>query len=101
LNPLWYTGALAIGLAAGRMGDRVSLGFMAETERQVEQHLDSHLDELPAADHESRAIVEQMRVDEAEHGKAAMEAGGLELPFPARALMRAVSKVMTRTAYYI
>ncbi|MFM0175230.1 2-polyprenyl-3-methyl-6-methoxy-1,4-benzoquinone monooxygenase [Paraburkholderia sediminicola] len=101
LNPLWYTGALAIGLAAGRMGDRVSLGFMAETERQVEQHLDSHLDELPAADHESRAIVEQMRVDEAEHGKSAMEAGGLELPFPARALMRAVSKVMTRTAYYI
>ena len=101
LNPLWYTGALAIGLAAGRMGDRVSLGFMAETERQVELHLDSHLDELPAADHESRAIVEQMRVDEAEHGKAAMEAGGLELPFPARALMRAVSKVMTRTAYYI
>jgi 3-demethoxyubiquinol 3-hydroxylase len=101
LNPLWYTGALAIGLAAGRMGDRVSLGFMAETERQVEQHLDSHLNELPAADHESRAIVEQMRADEAEHGKAAMEAGGLELPLPARALMRAVSKVMTRTAYYI
>ncbi|MGF6772919.1 ubiquinone biosynthesis monooxygenase Coq7 [Paraburkholderia sp. GAS199] len=101
LNPLWYTGALAIGLAAGRMGDRVSLGFMAETERQVEQHLDSHLEKLPAADHESRAIVEQMRVDEAGHGKSAMDAGGVELPFPARALMRAVSKVMTRTAYYI
>ena len=101
LNPLWYTGALAIGLAAGRMGDRVSLGFMAETERQVEQHLDSHLDQLPPADHASRAIVEQMRVDEAQHGKAAMDAGGVELPFPARALMRAVSKVMTRTAYYI
>lgn len=101
LNPVWYAGALAIGLAAGRMGDRVSLGFMAETERQVEQHLDSHLDQLPAADRESRAIVEQMRVDEVEHGKAATEAGGVELPFPVRALMRAVSKVMTRTAYYI
>jgi 3-demethoxyubiquinol 3-hydroxylase len=101
LNPLWYTGALAFGLAAGRLGDRVSLGFMAETERQVEQHLDSHLDQLPAADRESRAIVEQMRVDEAQHGKSAMEAGGVELPFPVRALMRAVSKVMTRTAYYI
>jgi ubiquinone biosynthesis monooxygenase Coq7 len=101
LNPLWYSGALAIGLVAGRLGDRVSLGFMAETERQVEQHLDSHLDQLPAADHESRAIVEQMRADEVAHGKAAMDAGGVELPFPARALMRAASKVMTRTAYYV
>jgi len=101
LNPLWYAGALAIGLVAGRFGDRVSLGFMAETERQVERHLDSHMDALPAADHESRAIVEQMRADEAAHGKAALDAGGIELPFPARALMRAASKVMTTTAYRI
>jgi 3-demethoxyubiquinol 3-hydroxylase len=101
LNPLWYAGALAIGFAAGRFGDRVSLGFMAETERQVEQHLDGHLTTLPEGDHASRAIVEQMRNDEAAHGKAATEAGGVELPFPARALMRAASRVMTRTAYRI
>jgi ubiquinone biosynthesis monooxygenase Coq7 len=101
LNPLWYAGALAIGFAAGRLGDRVSLGFMAETERQVEQHLDSHLDKLPDADRESRAIVEQMRTDEVAHAKAATDAGGIELPFPVRALMRAASKVMTRTAYYL
>jgi ubiquinone biosynthesis monooxygenase Coq7 len=101
LNPLWYAGALAIGFAAGRFGDRVSLGFMAETERQVEQHLNGHLETLPAADHESRAVVEQMRADEAAHGKAAMDAGGVELPFPARALMRAASKIMTTTAYRI
>jgi 3-demethoxyubiquinol 3-hydroxylase len=101
LNPLWYAGALAIGFAAGRFGDRVSLGFMAETERQVEHHLNGHMEALPAADHESRAVVEQMRVDEAAHGKAAMDAGGVELPFPARALMRAASKIMTTTAYRI
>jgi 3-demethoxyubiquinol 3-hydroxylase len=101
LNPLWYAGALAIGFAAGRFGDRVSLGFMAETERQVEHHLNGHMEALPAADHESRAIVEQMRADEAAHGKAALDAGGVELPFPARALMRAASKIMTTTAYRI
>ena len=101
LNPLWYAGALAIGLVAGRLGDRVSLGFMAETERQVEHHLNGHLDALPEADRESRAVVEQMRADEAAHGKAAVDAGGIELPFPARALMRAASKLMTRTAYYV
>jgi 3-demethoxyubiquinol 3-hydroxylase len=101
LNPLWYAGALALGLVAGRFGDRVSLGFMAETERQVEHHLDGHLEKLPEGDLESRAIVEQMRADESAHGKAAMDAGGVELPFPARALMRAASKIMTRTAYYV
>lgn len=101
LNPLWYAGALAIGFAAGRFGDKVSLGFMAETERQVEHHLDSHLDSLPQADLESRAVVEQMRADEISHAKAATDAGGIELPLPVRTLMRAVSKVMTRTAYYI
>jgi 3-demethoxyubiquinol 3-hydroxylase len=101
LNPLWYTGSLALGFIAGRFGDRVSLGFMAETERQVEKHLDSHMTSLPVNDHASRAIVEQMRTDEAAHAVAAINAGGVELPFPVRALMRATSKVMTRTAYYI
>ena len=101
LNPLWYTGSLALGFIAGRFGDRVSLGFMAETERQVEKHLDSHMTSLPVNDHASRAIVEQMRIDEAAHAVAAINAGGVELPFPVRALMRATSKVMTRTAYYI
>jgi ubiquinone biosynthesis monooxygenase Coq7 len=101
LNPLWYTGSLALGFVAGRFGDRVSLGFMAETERQVEKHLNSHMTSLPANDHASRAIVEQMRVDEAAHAVAAVNAGGVELPFPVRALMRATSKLMTRTAYYI
>jgi ubiquinone biosynthesis monooxygenase Coq7 len=101
LNPLWYTGSLALGFIAGQFGDRASLGFMAETERQVERHLASHMTSLPANDHASRAIVEQMRTDEAAHAAAAMNAGGVELPFPVRALMRATSKIMTRTAYYI
>ncbi|MEX3954380.1 2-polyprenyl-3-methyl-6-methoxy-1,4-benzoquinone monooxygenase [Trinickia sp. EG282A] len=101
LNPFWYAGSLAIGLAAGCLGDKVSLGFMAETERQVEHHLDGHLSALPEADVESRAIVEQMRADETAHAKAAMDAGGVDLPRPVRALMRVASKVMTRTAYYV
>lgn len=101
LNPLWYTGALAIGLAAGCLGDKASLGFMAETERQVERHLEGHLQSLPEADLRSRAIVAQMRDDEREHGQSATEAGGVELPMPVKALMRAASKVMTRTAYYV
>ncbi len=101
LNPLWYTGALAIGLVAGRFGDKISLGFMAETERQVEHHLDGHLGSLPANDVASRAIVEQMRDDEAGHAHAAVAAGGVDLPLPIRSLMRAASGMMTRTAYYI
>ncbi|CBW73829.1 2-polyprenyl-3-methyl-6-methoxy-1,4-benzoquinone monooxygenase [Mycetohabitans rhizoxinica] len=101
LNPLWYAGSLAIGFVAGRFGDRVSLGFMAETERQVEQHLDGHLDRLPAGDHASRAIVMQMRTDEMAHARAASDAGGVELAAPVTALMRMAARVMTRTAYYI
>ncbi|MGN6084271.1 2-polyprenyl-3-methyl-6-methoxy-1,4-benzoquinone monooxygenase [Trinickia sp.] len=101
LNPLWYTGALAIGFAAGCLGDKASLGFMAETERQVERHLEGHLTTLPDADLQSRAIVAQMRDDERSHGQSATEAGGAELPAPVKALMRAASKVMTQTAYYV
>jgi ubiquinone biosynthesis monooxygenase Coq7 len=101
LNPLWYAGALAIGLVAGRFGDKISLGFMAETERQVEHHLDGHLGTLPVNDVASRAIVEQMRDDEAGHAHAATAAGGVDLPLPVRSLMRTASSVMTRTAYYI
>lgn len=101
LNPLWYGGAFLIGLAAGRLGDRVSLGFVVETERQVEQHLESHLERLPAADAASRAIVDQMRVDEAAHGDAARAAGGVDLPAPVRGAMRLAAKVMTATAHYI
>jgi ubiquinone biosynthesis monooxygenase Coq7 len=101
LNPLWYGGAFAIGLLAARLGDRVSLGFMAETERQVEQHLQGHLDRLPAADAASRAVVEQMRVDEVHHGQTAMALGGVELPLPARLAMRVAARVMTATARYL
>lgn len=101
LNPFWYGGAFAIGLAAARIGDRVSLGFMAETERQVEQHLQSHLERLPQADAASRAIVEQMKEDEVRHAETATERGGVDLPFPVRFAMRMAARVMTRTAHYI
>lgn len=101
LNPLWYAGAFGLGLVAGRLGDRISLGFVVETERQVEAHLQSHLDRLPAGDHASRAIVVQMKEDEAAHAAQALQAGGIELPTPAKALMRAAAKVMTTTAHYI
>lgn len=101
LNPLWYAGAFAIGLAAGRLGDRVSLGFVVETERQVEQHLAGHLDRLPPADTRSRAIVEQMKDDERRHADGAEDAGGITLPMPVRLAMRAAAKVMTVTAHRV
>ena len=101
LNPLWFAGAFAIGLVAGRAGDRYSLGFVAETERQVEQHLAGHLDRLPADDLASRAIVQQMKIDEARHADEAMHSGGVALPAPVRWAMRAAARVMTTTAHVI
>lgn len=99
LNPLWYGGAFAIGLIAGRAGDAASLGFLVETERQVERHLESHLDRLPGHDTASRAIVEQMRQDEARHADAALAAGAAPLPAPLRWAMKAAARVMTTTAH--
>jgi 3-demethoxyubiquinol 3-hydroxylase len=101
LNPLWYAGAFAIGLAAGRAGDLWSLGFVVETERQVEQHLAGHLDRLPEADKASRAIVARMKDEESAHGRAAEEAGAARMPAPVRWAMRAAAKVMTTTAHRI
>ena len=101
LNPLWYTGAYAMGVVAARLGDAHSLGFVVETERQVEAHLVSHLDRLPVDDLKSRAVVEQMRQDEVAHGAAAQALGAAEMPPLARKAMRAMSKVMTGLAYYI
>lgn len=101
LNPLWYAGSFAIGAVAGLAGDRWNLGFLAETERQVVRHLDAHLQRLPAADAKSRAVLEQMKEDEARHGHTAEQAGGEPLPAPVRELMRLTSKVLTTTAYWI
>ena len=101
LNPLWYAGAFGIGLLAGRLGDAVSLGFVVETERQVEQHLASHLDRLPAADNASRAIVEQMKDDEVRHAERAEQTGAIRLPAPVRWLMRGAAQVMTTAAHRI
>ena len=101
LNPLWYAGSFAIGLVAGLAGDKWSLGFVAETEKQVENHLESHLEKLPKDDQRSRAIVDQMRIDEIAHGQAAKNAGGVNLPEPIQKIMQAMSKVMTTTAYKI
>ena len=101
LNPLWYAGALGIGAAAGVAGDKWSLGFVAETERQVAQHLQEHLERLPPDDHKSRAVLKQMKVDELRHGTLAVEAGAAELPAAVRKLMAMASKVMTTTAYWV
>ncbi len=100
-NPLWYAGSFAIGALAAAFGDRASLGFVAETERQVEGHLDTHLGRLPQGDERSRAILEAMRADEAQHASHARQAGAARLPAPVRALMRRTARVMTGTAYWI
>lgn len=101
LNPLWYAGAFGIGLVAGRFGEAVSLGFLAETETQVEAHLQSHLDRLPAADASSRRIVEQMKLDEAHHAAEARRLGAAELPPLIKSAMRLAARVMTRTAHHV
>ena len=101
LNALWYAGSFAIGIAAGLAGDRKNLGFVVETERQVEEHLTGHMGELPAADAKSRAIVEQMRDDEARHGAMALAAGADELPLPVKAVMRLAAAVMKAVAYRV
>lgn len=101
LDPLWYAGSFAIGALAGLAGDRTSLGFVSETERQVERHLDGHLAQIPESDARSRAILEQMRDDEITHGRLAREHGGAELPLPVRQIMRATARVMTTTAKWV
>lgn len=100
-NPLWYGLSFGIGAAAGIAGDKWSLGFVAETEKQVCRHLEDHLAQLPADDLKSRAILEQMHVDEGHHATIALEAGGVALPFPLQRLMQAMSKVMTGTVYHV
>lgn len=101
LNPFWYTGSLGIGLLAGIISDRLNLGFVAETERQVVKHLDSHLQRLPEQDAKSRAIVTQMKEDEARHATIAIDSGAIELPEPIKRLMTACSRVMTTVAYWL
>ena len=101
LNPLWYTGSFIIGAAAGLLGDQYSLGFLAETEHQVEQHLVDHMEKLPAQDYESRAILEQMRQDESKHAETAIEQGGIALPFLTTILMKITAKIMTSLSKYI
>ncbi|MBL1275567.1 MAG: 2-polyprenyl-3-methyl-6-methoxy-1,4-benzoquinone monooxygenase [Ectothiorhodospiraceae bacterium] len=101
LNPAWYAGSAVIGAIAGLAGDKWSLGFVAETEKQVVKHLKEHLEQLPTQDDKSRAILEQMKEDESQHATVALEAGGAELPYPLKKIMGFTSKVMTRTAFWI
>jgi ubiquinone biosynthesis monooxygenase Coq7 len=101
LNPLWYAGALAMGVAAGALGDKWNLAFLAETERQVEEHLSGHLGTLPAADQRTRTVVEAMRSDEAKHRDTALGLGAAELPAPVKAAMRLASRLMTTVAYRV
>lgn len=101
LNPLWYVGALSLGAVAGKLGDAWNLGFLAETELQVEAHLNHHLFELPTQDIKSRAIVQQMKIDEQSHAETAVCLGARELPQAVKAVMRLAASVMTRTAYYL
>jgi 3-demethoxyubiquinol 3-hydroxylase len=100
LDPAWYAGSFALGMVSGLAGDRWSMGFLAETEAQVERHLDEHLERLPSDDLRSRAVVTQMRDDERRHGETGRALGAAELPYPVKLAMRAASKVMTRTAYW-
>lgn len=101
LNPVWYAGSATIGALAGAAGDKWSLGFVAETEKQVVKHLNTHLKQLPEHDARSRAILEQMKQDEGHHATVALEAGGAELPYPVKKLMGLTSKIMTRTSYWL
>jgi ubiquinone biosynthesis monooxygenase Coq7 len=101
LNPLWYSGSLLLGALAGSLGDRWNLGFLAETERQVGAHLQSHLDSLPPQDAKSRAVVQQMYLDEVGHSAMAVELGAAELPWPVKLAMRGMSLVMTKTVYWV
>ena len=101
LNPLWFAGSFAIGATAGAIGDKWSLGFVAETEKQVENHLQEHLDQVPEQDQRTRVILQQMKQDEIEHGQKALDHGGVELPGPIKAAMKLTSKLMTKSVYHL
>lgn len=101
LNPFWYLGSLIMGATAGLVGDKWSLGFVVETERQVENHLDAHLEQIPVQDEKSRRILEQMKIDEIRHAQIAKASGGADLPAPIQAAMKLTSRIMTKTAYWV